>query len=1060
MIIWRVDGWKAEKQITEPFSKAPDSIMFKRPSWSSDGFILIGAAAMMSGSHTPLLIEREKWTFGHYAVGHRGFVTATAANPSVFVDGSGAQPFLCYALADVNQMVTIWVTKQEHAVAVIAHAMDRPITDLRWSREGNVLLIASLDGTVMVVHFADDEIGKKMSEDEKESRLREQYGAGGAGAVFEDPALLALYQQKRAKQAEEAAAAASASSFAQQEARSQPTAAVQTETIVKGGKRKIVPVLVSGVDTAPARVVDPSDAFKSVFATGNITPIKSTASTTPTLTSGSQPANGGFSSSTTPTSLPTSSSVTASNSNAMDIDTPNDKKRGRPSMASTDDLQDDLARKKSASTATSSSAAASTSTGTSLAHSTGIGFASPSAPIGSSNAAQVNRLSTAGTPTAFTPVSGGHSSVTPQKADLGLAATQSPSQHGLVSAPISVASFTPGGSSAPSGGAAGALSPPASSALSIMRATAKRAGRPRGRPPKSRQAQEAEEMDMDTEDSHHGGASGGSATERASAPRLLLPLPLVQKRFAKDIKPPSSTSTTNSSNAIADRFSETWTSAPESLMLEVIIDVDEDGIRPPKSTVKYISKFYDSLTLLWQDHVEDKVTALTGNATHLMALGCDSGDVYIYTASGRRAFPAINISSTAICALECHDSTLMAVSCDGIIKVWDISLGIAKADTNLHSLMAKHAATQVDRPNEPVLGLQSANQPDDGSIILQDFVSRFAVSETGQALCLMHSGHIFGYSTMLASWTCLYAPNWQKDVDKSGVVLGQLSALQRTSQRTRNTGSTSGYTSFHGLGVEERRQRSVAHLESQVSSAALFGTIDEYRHFAKLYVRELAELCNEKKLADFTKTLLGPIHHTARSSGSWDPFIHGVPKREILDEVLPEMLRPELQRLIATIKEDLQSARQQEAASRVLRSPVLSRHSVGGAVAAAAAATSSSATPSASGSSHLAQKGSVSTPTAAGKQSAKHGGGAGPSSSSAAHHKPGSAAPSSSTATASTPSNKSNAKATATTASSLMNEDVLVIPEEHSQQSTSSTPGKNSRSSSSVGKGKRSGNNK
>jgi len=310
-------------------------------------------------------------------------------------------------------------------------------------------------------------------------------------------------------------------------------------------------------------------------------------------------------------------------------------------------------------------------------------------------------------------------------------------------------------------------------------------------------------------------------------------------------------------------------------------------------------------------------------------VGCASGDLYLYSPSGRRTFPTINVSSYPICALECLGSTLLAVTCDGIVRVWDLALGIAKADTTLHNMMAKHYAIQAERqPNDPVLN----NRPtadfgaDEGAITLQDFISRFAVSETGQALFVMYSGHIYGYSTMMASWTCLYAPNWQKDVDKNGLALGQLSSLQRAAQRAGSATASSSYSSYHGMAIEERRQRSIAHLESQVASAALFGTAQEYRHFAKLYVRELADLLYEKKLIEFTNSLMGPIHHSLTPTASWDPFIHGIPKRDILEEVLPEMLRPELQRIIAMIKESLQNAKALPQASNRLRSPPPAHH--------------------------------------------------------------------------------------------------------------------------------------
>jgi hypothetical protein len=961
-----------EKQITEPFVGTPSTIMFRRPSWSPDGSLLLGAAAMAFGAHAPLLIEREKWSYSHFPVGHKSHVSVTAANPSIFVSSDGS-PFLCYSLADVNQLLTVWTTLQETALTAVAHGAESAITDLRWSPNGNILLAVSLDGGILVVHFADNEIGQKMSDRQKESRLRDTYGTAG-GALFEDPAMLAIYQERQQKQQEEAALAATRTTPNYQPISTEP--ATQKEMIVKG-RRKIVPVLVSSPESTTTRTNDPNDAFRSVFAVGNIAPIQTTSGVSNTSSGTATPINAGsnISSSTQPSTTASpipygAKSTTAaavqqattpsygqkvgvgatsvSQSNAMDVtitSSPinNDKKRARPVTVTTgsqEEQVDEHARKKAAPTPTATSSiptAATTTTSTTVTN-TSSTIAPPTTSVGMGASNQpafvpismmsATPLGISGQTTAQT--NGNTTTITtttPQRAAAGdrelSLLSQPPIPTTVLNPPLSpLPQSLPGGAL----GVGGSL-------ISQLQSSEFIRGRRRGRKPKQTQAVQ-QMMDLDEFGDDAGMDRGGIGT---LATKLLLPLPAVDRRFWTKIAKPHFSSddsslgvnglTTTSTPLFGTNNTFSSSSSSSSFVqdgedaLEVTVVLDEDGIRPPKSSLRFI----EGRTPIWQDHVEDKVTALTGNATHVMAAGCASGDIYIYSVSGRRTFPTINISSSPICALACHGSTLMAVSCDGIVKVWDVSLGIAKADTNLHAMMAKHYAIQAERvPSDPILNLQPIVEVEDGSIVLQDFISSFSVTESGQALCLMHTGHVFGYSTMLASWTCLYAPNWQKDVDKSGISLGQLSSLQRAAQRSSSSASSSSgsYSTFHGLAADERRQRSVAHLESQVSAAALFGTAQEYRHYAKLYVRELVELMNEKKLTEFTNSLLGPIHHSMTANATWDPYIHGVSKRDILEEVLPEMLRPELQRYIATVKESLQSAKNQLAiATNRLRSP-------------------------------------------------------------------------------------------------------------------------------------------
>jgi protein HIRA/HIR1 len=1025
MIVWKVDGWKLEKQITEPFSRSHATSTFRRPSWTPDGSILIGAAAMVAGSHAPLLIEREKWQYSHFPVGHRSFIGATAANPCIYMSSSG--PFLCYALADVNQLLTVWTTQQEHALTAIAHVVEKPITDLRWSPDGSLLIAASLDGTVLVVHFENGELGTSMSDSEKEVRLRQTYGTT-TGALFEDPALLALYQERKQRQEEANAQVRSQQLALQQQQREANASGKQTETIVKG-RRKIVPVLVSGPESSLPTAPDPTDAFRSVFATGNLkpsngssapaapsAPVVAEAQTSTAVPTAISAATASASLASTPAKATTTqpstalapSAVGASSATAKAPSTPsrafgkhtssadgqvgalgqvaansssagdssaqsvesapvlNEKKRGRPpnqtasgtvsaTMQIDLDSEEESANrpppaKRSvpgsiAALAASHIAHPSLTSPPGLASGAtstmGLGRPMPSLPLPStaSSSQQSAVLSS------FT----GHMvnqallRSPPQQQQLhapsalnaahATSANLQQSGGGLVSSVgTSQTTTTTFAANALAGSTSPGPAPGTRSRIAQIATVAKKAGRPRGRKPKqtaSTAAQIALDLDDDMEENGDRGVLGG--------PRLLLPLPAVEKRFSVRIASSRSSAATHSLFAGSSMMDgiEDWNggiggvggaaggpqgASQTAAVLEVTIVVDEDGFRAPKSSLK----FMEGKVTVWQDQLEDKVTVMAGNATtNVIAVGCASGDLYLYSGSGRRTLPTINVSSYPICALEVEGSTLLAVTCDGKLRLWDMALGIAKADTDLHNLMAKHYALQLERgPTEPVLNNRPVAEigAEDGSVLLQDFVARFAISEAGQALAILYSGHIHGYSTMLASWTTVYAPNWQKDVDKHGVALGSLSTLQRTAQRATPTNNQNYYSSYASMAIEERRQRSLAHLEAQLAAMASFGTATEYRQFARLYVRELSELLYEKKLSEFTNALMGPIHHSLAPNSSWDPFIHGYPKRDILEEVLPEMLRPELQRMISIIKENLHNAKTLPVAQR-LRSP-------------------------------------------------------------------------------------------------------------------------------------------
>lgn len=72
------------------------------------------------------------------------------------------------------------------------------ITDLSWNSDGSALLIASLDGSLGVVKFDENEIGQRLSQAEANNHLLGLYGdvfttaASAGNALIEDPAMLDL----------------------------------------------------------------------------------------------------------------------------------------------------------------------------------------------------------------------------------------------------------------------------------------------------------------------------------------------------------------------------------------------------------------------------------------------------------------------------------------------------------------------------------------------------------------------------------------------------------------------------------------------------------------------------------------------------------------------------------------------------------------------------------------------------------------------------------------------------------------------------------------------------
>ncbi len=111
------------------------------------------------------------------------------------------------------------------------------------------------------------------------------------------------------------------------------------------------------------------------------------------------------------------------------------------------------------------------------------------------------------------------------------------------------------------------------------------------------------------------------------------------------------------------------------------------------------------------------------------------------------------------------------------------------------------------------------------------------------------------------------------------------------------------------LGVLQQAVASRAHLEASLSTALALQSPQEYRRWLLAYARFLAEQGDAGRLAEVCASLLGDASGGGGSGGggdtdmaeaaggdsagavAWQPAILGLPKRELLREVLKEMSR-------------------------------------------------------------------------------------------------------------------------------------------------------------------------
>ena len=71
------------------------------------------------------------------------------------------------ALGSRDNSVSVWLTGLQRPIVVMENLFSGPVLDLTWSTVGHHLLACSFDGTVALLKFSENEIGRNITKNEK-----------------------------------------------------------------------------------------------------------------------------------------------------------------------------------------------------------------------------------------------------------------------------------------------------------------------------------------------------------------------------------------------------------------------------------------------------------------------------------------------------------------------------------------------------------------------------------------------------------------------------------------------------------------------------------------------------------------------------------------------------------------------------------------------------------------------------------------------------------------------------------------------------------------------------
>ncbi|KAG0272841.1 HIR complex subunit [Linnemannia exigua] len=283
---------------------------------------------------------------------------------------------------------------------------------------------------------------------------------------------------------------------------------------------------------------------------------------------------------------------------------------------------------------------------------------------------------------------------------------------------------------------------------------------------------------------------------------------------------------------------------------------------------------------VWVDYLPSPVLLMTGNS-QFSAVTCEDGGLYIYSPSGRRLMPCIQLEAAAT-LLECDSEYLLCLTSCGLVSTWNVIQQVAILSSVSISPLLQPTVHEVDAASSSVS------------------ITSATVRQNGLPLLTTSAGHGYTYHEGMKVWVKVVDPWFAKSsffsepprdapgdfgsfVPQRKGVLAQLQSAAMAGRLEKDVSFAQGL-----LTVDDTVQSAVTltYLENQIASAQVLGSPVEFKRWLRCYAQQLAHESSVARVEELCKYLLGPVYQGGERSG-WQVTILGHQKRELLRELLP-----------------------------------------------------------------------------------------------------------------------------------------------------------------------------
>ncbi|KAL4441231.1 hypothetical protein ABPG77_011468 [Micractinium sp. CCAP 211/92] len=288
---------------------------------------------------------------------------------------------------------------------------------------------------------------------------------------------------------------------------------------------------------------------------------------------------------------------------------------------------------------------------------------------------------------------------------------------------------------------------------------------------------------------------------------------------------------------------------------------------------------------LWTDRLQGAAVAACG--THnFAAVALADGQLVLYSRAGRHLAAPLKLGA-GIAKLSCDAAwRLLALTSSGNVRLFDVEALRSLLNVSLAPLLEEEGVTVLDA----------------------------RLSRQGVPLITLTNSRAYVWSAELDGWACVADESFAASQFVPFMSLpgqGEIATLQ--AEALRAAIPRPGLPGLQlRLGVLQQAVASRAHLEASLCTALALQSPQEYRRWLLAYARFLAEQGDAGRLAEVCASLLGDASGGGGSGGrgdtdmaeaagasggdggelvAWQPAILGLPKRELLREVLKEMSR-------------------------------------------------------------------------------------------------------------------------------------------------------------------------